>query len=71
MFSEIHDKCRKLNPNREINPRGHYPCPPDQQEADTQFVLGLAVGVAITAVYVLCTSLTDVVTGIIQQPTLF
>ncbi len=71
MFSKIHDKCLGSDPCTETNAREHPICPSDQQESDTQFILGLAVGAAIIAIYILCASLADVVAGVIQQPTLF
>lgn len=71
MFKNFHDKCLESDPCRGANAHKHRVCPPDQQESDTQFILGLAVGAAIIAVYILCTSLADAVAGVIQQPTLF
>ncbi len=71
MFNKFHEKPLESDLCRETNANNQDPCPPDQQESDTQFVLGLAVGAAIIAVYILCTSLTDVVASIIRQPTLF
>lgn len=71
MFRNIHDKCLESDLCKEANAREHRVCPPDQQESDTQFILGLAVGAAIIAVYILYTSLADIVAGIIRQPTLF
>ncbi len=71
MFNKIHDKCLESHLCRGAGAREHRVCPPDQKESDTQFILGLAVGAAIIAVYILCTSLADIVAGVIQQPTLF
>lgn len=71
MFSKIHNKCLESDLCREVSVRKHPVCLPDQQESDTQFILGLTVGAAIIAVYILCTSLADIMAGVIQQPTLF